>query len=285
MSSSQQTSPAIQPSYKLASRETKPENTIIKIRDNIHIGGTEIIIIAGPCAIENEEQARACMKAAHQHGAKILRGGAFKPRTNPYDFEGLGIDGLKILKKISDELDTPTITEILDIRDIEVINQYTDIFQIGARNMQNFTLLKELGKTKKPITLKRGLSATITELLLAAEHILMNGNPNVILCERGIRTFETDTRSTLALATVPLCKELSHLPIIVDPSHATGKQSLTAPLALAAIACGADGILIDVHTDPEAALCDGDQALLPEQFERFMKQARNIAKSIDRSIE
>ena len=267
----------------LYSRDSQNQSSHIRIGDVV-IGGEEVIIIAGPCAIESESQMRACAQAAKQSGARILRGGAYKPRGNPYTFEGLGEEGLKILKKISNEVGLPSVTEILDARDINLVDQYTDAFQVGARNMQNFTLLKELGKRKKPVLLKRGMAATIHDLLLAAEHILSQGNPNVILCERGIRTFEHETRNTLSLSAIPLVKELSHLPIIVDPSHATGKHALTESMSKAAIAAGADGVMIDIHTNPEDALCDGEQALRPEDFQTLMISARKVATAVDRFI-
>lgn len=269
--------------FKLASRETKQENTVIKLK-GITIGGNEIAVMAGPCAVESYEQTLTSAQTVKKCGVKILRGGAFKPRTGPYSFEGLGLEGLKILQQISKELDLRTVTEVLDIRDIEDVYRHADILQIGARNMQNFNLLKEVGKIDKPVLLKRGMSATVKEFLLAAEYILSNGNPNVILCERGIRTFENEVRNTLTLATVPLVKELSHLPIIVDPSHATGKPSLVSPMSRAAIAAGADGLLIDVHPHPEQAKCDGDQALLIDQFESLMKELHPVAKAINRHI-
>lgn len=275
--------PVLQP-YKIASRETKYESTVVDVK-GVKIGGTEVIMMAGPCAIESEQQTRIAAEWVKKSGAKILRGGAYKPRTNPYSFEGMGVEGLKILKKVADDLDMVTVTEVTDLRNIDVIHKYADIFQIGTRNMQNFDLLKEVGKSDKPVLLKRGMSATVKEFLLAAEYILSNGNPNVILCERGIRTFETETRNTLALATVPLVKEMSHLPIIVDPSHAVGKKSLVAPMSKAAIACGADGLIIDVHPNPAEAKCDGDQALLPEEFETLVHQLRPIAQAVDRFIQ
>lgn len=269
--------------FKLASRETKHERTVIKVK-KAEIGGKKIALMAGPCAVESEEQTLLSAKAAKKAGAKILRGGAFKPRTNPYAFEGLGEKGLKILRKVADQIDLAVITEVMDLRTIDLVHKYTDIFQIGTRNMQNFDLLKEMGKSDKPVLLKRGMSATIKEFLLAAEYIMTNGNHQVILCERGIRTFEPDTRNTLALDTVPIVKELSHLPIVVDPSHAAGKRTLVSPLSKAAVACGADGLLIDIHPYPEKALCDGDQALLPEELQKLMEELRPIAQAIGRSF-
>lgn len=270
--------------YKLASRETKHENTVIDLGDGVTIGGKEIAMMAGPCAVENETQMETAAKAVKAAGAKIMRGGAYKPRTSPYSFEGLGESGLPLLSSTAKRHGLKVITEILDVRDIEEVAKHTDIFQIGTRNMQNFNLLKEVGKTQKPVLLKRGMSATVNEFLLAAEHIMKNGNSNVILCERGIRTFETETRNTLALATIPLVKEISHLPIVVDPSHSTGKPSLVGPMIKAAIACGVDGILVDVHPNPSEALCDGDQAITPETFETIMKESREIAKVVGRSL-
>ena len=270
--------------YTLVSRETKQEDTIITVRKDIKIGGKQIQIMAGPCAIENYEFTSQAAKACKKSGAKILRGGAFKPRTAPYSFQGLGEEGLKILKQVGKEEDMATITEVLDPKDIELVASYADILQVGARNMQNFALLEGLGKIDKPILLKRGISAQIKEWLLAAEYIVLNGNPNVILCERGIRTFEHDIRSTLSLTSVPIIKELSHLPIVVDPSHSAGRPSLVPPMAKAAIACGADGILVEVHPKPEEALCDGQQALLPKDFEKMMKEMKLIAKAVGREI-
>jgi 3-deoxy-7-phosphoheptulonate synthase len=272
------------PPYKLVARETKYENTVIKIKDGVEIGGDRIQVMAGPCAVENYEFTKAAAQACKKAGANILRGGAFKPRTGPYSFQGLGKEGLEILKRVSEEEDMAIVTEVLDIRDIDLVCEYTDILQIGARNMQNFNLLEEIGKTDKPVLLKRGLSAKIKEWLLAAEYIMSGGNPNVILCERGIRTFETDTRSTLALASVPLIKELSHLPIIVDPSHSTGKPSLITPMTKAAIAAGADGIIVEVHPKPEDALCDGNQALTPEMFEKLMKETKPVAEAVSKKM-
>jgi 3-deoxy-7-phosphoheptulonate synthase len=270
--------------YKLVSREFKKEDSIIKIREGIEIGGKEIVLIAGPCSIESKEQLREVAKKVKEAGAKVLRGGAFKPRTSPYSFQGLGKEGLEILKDVSSEFDIATVTEVMDPRDVELVSKYTDILQIGARNMQNFNLLKEVGQTKMPVILKRGMSATIKEFLMSAEYILSEGNFNVILCERGIRTFEDFTRNTLDLSCVPAVKQLSHLPVIVDPSHATGKWNLVSPLSKAAVACGADGLLIEVHPNPEEALSDGPQQLIPEKFSQLAKELKIIAQSVGRSL-
>jgi 3-deoxy-7-phosphoheptulonate synthase len=270
--------------YKLASRETKHEDTIIDLGDGVTVGGKKIAMMAGPCAVENEVQMETSARAVKAAGAEIMRGGAYKPRTSPYAFEGLGEEGLKMLSATAKRHGLKTVTEVMDIRDIDVVSNHADILQIGTRNMQNFNLLKEVGKTKKPVLLKRGMSATVKEFLLATEHIMKNGNSQVILCERGIRTFETETRNTLALATVPLVKELSHLPIVVDPSHSTGKPSLVAAVTKAAIAAGADGILIDVHPNPQEALCDGDQAIKPDAFAKVMEELKPIAKAVGRTL-
>jgi 3-deoxy-7-phosphoheptulonate synthase len=270
--------------YKLVSREFKPDNSIVKINDTIQFGGKNVIVIAGPCAIENIKVLRETASIVKKGGAHILRAGAFKPRTSPYSFQGLGKDGLEMLKSVSSEFDIPTITEVMDPRDVELVCQYADILQIGARNMQNFNLLKEVGLTKKPVLLKRGLSSTVKELLMSAEYILSEGNFNVILCERGIRTFEDSTRNTLDITCVPIVKQLSHLPIIVDPSHATGKWNLVGPAAKAAIAIGSDGVLIEVHPHPEEAFSDGSQSLLPEKFNNLIIELRKIAESIERFI-
>jgi len=270
--------------YKLVSREFKKENSIIKIREGVEIGGKKLVVIAGPCSIESRDLLYEVAGKVRQSGALILRGGAFKPRTSPYTFQGLGEEGLKILKDVSDELNIPTATEVMDTKDVDLVARYADILQIGARNMQNFNLLKEVGQTRKPVILKRGLSATIKELLMSAEYIMAGGNTNVILCERGIRTFEDFTRNTLDLSAVPCVKQLSHLPILVDPSHATGKWGLVAPLSKAAIACGADGLLIEVHPKPEEALSDGPQQLLPENFALLMKELKPIAFACGREI-
>jgi 3-deoxy-7-phosphoheptulonate synthase len=270
--------------YKLVSREFKKENSITKIREGVEIGGKKLVVIAGPCSIESRDLLYEVAVKVKQSGALILRGGAFKPRTSPYTFQGLGEEGLKILKDVSDELNIPTATEVMDTKDVDLVVRYADILQIGARNMQNFNLLKEVGQTRKPVILKRGLSATIKELLMSAEYIMAGGNTNVILCERGIRTFEDFTRNTLDLSAVPSVKQLSHLPILVDPSHATGKWGLVAPLSKAALACGADGLLIEVHPKPEEALSDGPQQLLPENFALLMKELESIALACGREI-
>ncbi len=269
--------------YKLVSRETKHENTIIEVK-GVKIGNGEVVVMAGPCSIENHEQLLSAARAVKNSGAHILRGGAFKPRTSPHSFQGMGEEGLKMMKEIADDVGLVTISEVLDTRHVEVVHDHVDIFQVGARNMQNFELLKELGKSDKPVLLKRGASATIKEFLLAAEYVMSEGNHDVILCERGIRTFETDTRNTLPLATVPLVKKLSHLPIIVDPSHGVGVRDFVAPMSLAAIAAGADGLIIEVHPNPEKALTDGDQSLTTEQFAKLMDDLGPVAKAIGRSL-
>ncbi len=269
--------------YKLVSREFKKENTVIKIKD-VEIGGKELAIMAGPCSVESEEQTFTIAEAVSKAGAKILRGGAFKPRTSPYAFQGLGEEGLKILRNAADEYGMIVITEVMDKDQIDLIYKYTDIFQIGARNMQNFSFLKALGKTDKPIMLKRGISATIKEWLMSAEYILSGGNHELIFCERGIRTYETYTRNTLDISAIPIVKKLSHLPIIADPSHGTGLRDKVLPMARASVAAGADGLMIEVHNNPEAALSDGAQSLYPEQFDELMDQSRVIAGVLGRKI-
>lgn len=259
----------------LANRLFHPKDTIIDLND-VKIGGGNIAIIAGPCSVESEEQLISIAKSVKAAGAQILRGGAYKPRTSPYSFQGLGEEGLKILKKAKDETGMPIVTEVMSLEDFDIIESYADILQIGTRNMQNFSLLRRAGKSKKPILLKRGLSATIEEWLMAAEYIMVEGNKKVILCERGIRTFETYTRNTLDLSSILAIKELSHLPVIVDPSHATGRWAMVKPLSKAAIAAGADGLMIEVHNDPKNALCDGAQSLKPEKFEQLMREVNQI---------
>jgi 3-deoxy-7-phosphoheptulonate synthase len=269
--------------YKLASREFHPQDTIVNI-NGVTIGGNEIVVMAGPCAIESEEQLLATAQAVKAAGATVLRGGAFKPRTSPYDFRGLGETGLKILAAVGKENKMPVITEVMAPHDVDLVARYVDILQIGARNMQNFILLDEAGKIKKPVLLKRGLSSTIQEWLLAAEYILNQGNEQVILCERGIRTFETYTRNTMDISSIPIIEKVSHLPIIADPSHATGKWYLVPPLALAAIAAGADGLLIEVHPNPALALADGPQSLNFDSFRLLMSQLLPIAKARNRKL-
>ncbi len=269
--------------YKLASRTFKAEDTVITVGE-LRIGGDEVIVIAGPCSAETEEQVNATAAAVKRAGAKVLRGGAFKPRSSPYSFQGHGEEGLRMLRTGADAHDLKLITEVMDISQIELIDKYADIYQVGARNMQNFTLLRELGRTRKPVLLKRGIAATVEEWLLSAEYILSGGNANVMLCERGIRTFETATRNTLDVSAIPIVKELSHLPIFVDPSHGTGRRDKVAPMARAAAAAGADGLIIEVHCDPDRAWSDGAQSMFPAQFDRLMAELRIIAPAIGRSI-
>jgi 3-deoxy-7-phosphoheptulonate synthase len=269
--------------YKLASRTFKPDNTVVTVGD-VRIGGDEVIVMAGPCSAEGEKQVRVTAAAVRRAGAKIFRGGAFKPRSSPYSFQGLGEEGLQLLRQACNTEGMALVSEVMDASQIEVMNKYVDIFQVGARNMQNFTLLRELGHVRKPVLLKRGISATIEEWLLSAEYVLSGGNTDVILCERGIRTFETATRNTLDIAAIPIVQKLSHLPVIVDPSHAIGRRDKVAPVARAAIAAGADGLLIEVHCDPDHALSDGAQSMFPSQFDRLMAELRIIAPAIGRSI-
>jgi 3-deoxy-7-phosphoheptulonate synthase len=269
--------------YKLASRTFRPEGTTITLQD-LRIGGDEVIVMAGPCSAETEEQVEASAAAVKRAGAKILRGGAFKPRSSPYSFQGLGEAGLRLLRDASDRHDLKLVSEVMDVSQIDLVSRYADILQVGARNMQNFTLLRELGHVRKPVLLKRGISATIEEWLLSAEYVLSGGNMDVVLCERGIRTFESYTRNTLDISAIPVVKKLSHLPIFVDPSHGTGRRDKVAPMARAAVAAGADGLLIEVHHDPDHALSDGAQSMFPAQFDRVMAELRIIAPAIGRSI-
>ena len=269
--------------YKLASRTFKPEPTVVTVGD-VRIGGDEVIVMAGPCSAETEKQVRAAAAAVRRAGAKIFRGGAFKPRSSPYSFQGLGEEGLQLLRDASTAENMALVSEVMDVSQIPLIDKYCDIFQVGARNMQNFTLLRELGHARTPVLLKRGISATIEEWLLSAEYILAGGNMNVMLCERGIRTFESYTRNTLDISAIPVVRKLSHLPILVDPSHGTGLRDKVAPMARAAVAAGADGLLIEVHHDPDHALSDGAQSLFPAQFDRLMAELRIIAPAIGRSI-
>ena len=269
--------------YKLASRAFTPEGTVVSVGD-VRIGGDEVIVMAGPCSAESGEQVNAAAAAVKRAGAKILRGGAFKPRSSPYSFQGLGEQGLQMLRAAATEHDLKLVSEVMDVSQIDLIERYCDMFQVGARNMQNFTLLKELGRQRKPVLLKRGIAATIEEWLLSAEYILAGGNAGVVLCERGIRTFENYTRNTLDISAIPVVKKLSHLPIVVDPSHGTGRRDKVAPMARAAVAAGADGLIIEVHCDPDRALSDGAQSMFPAQFDRLMAELRIIAPAIGRTI-
>jgi 3-deoxy-7-phosphoheptulonate synthase len=269
--------------YKLASRAFAPEGTVVTVGD-VRIGGDEVIVIAGPCSAESEEQVNAAAAAVKRAGAKVLRGGAFKPRSSPYSFQGLGEAGLELLRAAANQHDLKLVSEVMDVSQIALIDQYCDIFQVGARNMQNYTLLRELGRARKPVLLKRGIAATIEEWLLSAEYILAGGNGAVILCERGIRTFESYTRNTLDISAIPVVKKLSHLPIIADPSHGTGRRDKVAPMARAAVAAGADGLIIEVHCDPDHARSDGAQSMYPAQFDRLMAELRIIAPAIGRTI-
>ena len=269
--------------YKLASRTFKPEGTVVQVGD-VRIGGDEGIVMAGPCSVENDKQIRTTAAAVRRAGAKIIRGGAFKPRSSPYSFQGLGEEGLRLLRDAGNAEGMAVITEVMDLSQIPLIEKYTDIFQVGARNMQNYTLLRELGHAQKPVMVKRGISATIEEWLLSAEYILSGGNLDVILCERGIRTFETATRNTFDISAIPVVKKLSHLPIVADPSHGAGRRDMVVPMARAAVAAGADGLIIEVHCDPDHALSDGAQSMFPVQFDRLMAELRIIAPAIGRSI-
>jgi len=268
--------------FKLASREFKSEDTIVSV-NGVRIGASEVIIMAGPCAVESEEQVLKTARAVKEAGAKILRGGAFKPRTSPYSFQGLKEEGLQILQRAKRETGLPIVTEVLEPGDVEMVSRYADILQIGARNMQNYALLEEVGKINKPVLLKRGMMSTLEELLLSAEYILSSGNYNVILCERGIRTFEKYTRNTLDISAVAVIKKLSHLPIVVDPSHATGDGALVRSVSNAAVAAGADGLLVEVHPCPAEALCDGAQSLTPEEFCQLMQGIKRIATAVGRN--
>ena len=270
--------------YKLASREVRESDTVVDLGYGVSVGNGRPVVMAGPCAIESEEQLWETATAVRQAGAHILRGGAFKPRTSPYSFRGLGLEALEMLKRAGREFQMPVITELLSERDVDIVSEHSDVLQIGARNMQNYVLLSEAGKSGKPVMLKRGLAATIEEWLLSAEYVLTQGNRNVILCERGVRTFETATRNTLDLNAVALVKRLSHLPVIVDPSHGTGHSYLVRPMANAGLAVGADGLMIEVHPDPDRALSDGAQSLTPEEFDELMQEASTIARAIGRPL-
>jgi len=270
--------------YKLVSREFKPEDSVIDLGKGVKIGGKKVIMMAGPCAIENYDILYEIAGKIKKAGANVLRGGAFKPRTSPYTFQGLGEEGLKYLQQVGKELQLVTVTEVMDPRDVELVARYADVLQIGARNMQNFNLLREVGQTKKVVLLKRGMSSTIKEWLMSCEYVLAGGNFNVILCERGIRTFEDYTRNTLDISAVPAVKQLSHLPIIVDPSHAAGRWGLVAALSRAAVAAGCDGLIIEVHSRPEEALSDGAQSLLPERFAEVVNNLKDVARAVGREI-
>lgn len=269
--------------FKLSSRSFKRDSTVIEV-NGCRIGGKDVVVMAGPCTIENEKQIFETARSVARAGAKVLRGGAYKPRTSPYAFQGLGIEGLKMLRAAGREFGMATVSEVMEIGQIETALEYVDIIQIGARNMQNFNLLSAVGQVRKPVLLKRGMSATIQEWLLAAEYVMSGGNYQVILCERGIRTFETYTRNTLDISAIPVVQKLSHLPIIADPSHATGRRDKVMPLARACVAAGADGLLIEVHVEPEKALCDGSQSLYPEQFAQLMDELRIIVPAVRRTL-
>jgi 3-deoxy-7-phosphoheptulonate synthase len=270
--------------YKLASRAFRPEGTVVEVGKGVRIGGPEVVVAAGPCAVESAEQILTIAERVARHGAKLLRGGAFKPRTSPYSFQGLGEQALKLLRQAADKNGLLVVSEVMDTSQIAMMLPYVDLLQVGARNMQNYHLLRALGEVSRPVLLKRGMSATIEELLLSAEYIMAGGNYNVILCERGIRTFETYTRNTLDIAAIPVIKKHSHLPIIADPSHGTGRRDKVPPMARAAVAAGADGLLIEVHHDPEHALSDGAQSLYADQFAQLMAELRIIAPAVGRRI-
>ena len=272
------------PAYKLVSKQSSNHNTIVDV-SGIRIGGEELVIMAGPCAVESKEQLLSTARIVSKYGAHILRGGAFKPRSSPYSFQGLEEDGLKLLQLAKLETGLPIVTEVMDTRQVDLVGEYADVLQVGSRNMSNFPLLKEVGLSKKPIFLKRGMNATIEEFLMAAEYILSQGNDRVILCERGIRTFETAYRNTLDLNAIPMLKSLTHLPVIVDPSHGTGHRFMVGPMAKAAIAAGADGLQMEVHYKPEDALCDGDQSLYPEDFKKLMEELKLLAPVVGRRMQ
>jgi 3-deoxy-7-phosphoheptulonate synthase len=269
--------------YKLSSRTFKPEGTVVEVGD-VRVGGSDVVVMAGPCTVESRDQVEAAADAVSKQGIRVMRGGAFKPRTSPHSFQGMGEEGLRLLHDAAHRRGMYVVSEVMDHTQIPMFIEYADILQVGARNMQNFNLLKELGKVRKPVLLKRGMSATIEELLLAAEYIMTGGNHQVILCERGIRTFENYTRNTLDLSAIPVVHKLSHLPIVVDPSHGTGRRDKVAPMARAAVAAGADGLLIEVHPEPDKALCDGAQSLLPEQFTQLMRELELIASAVGRRV-
>jgi 3-deoxy-7-phosphoheptulonate synthase len=270
--------------YKLASRHFRPEGSLIQLGKGVAVGGEQVVVMAGPCSVESAEQIETIAARVAAQGVRVLRGGAFKPRSSPYSFQGMGPKGLELIRRAADQHDMLVVSEVMDPSQIPLMLEYVDLLQVGARNMQNYNLLRELGKVPKPILLKRGIAATIEELLLSAEYIMSGGNYNVILCERGIRTFESYTRNTLDVSAIPVIKKLSHLPIIADPSHGTGRRDKVPPMARAAVAAGADGLLIEVHHDPEHALSDGAQSLYPDQFERLMKELKMIVAAVERTI-
>src|SRR5271163_1716946 len=270
--------------YKLAGRSFRPQGTVVEFANGVKVGGEEVVVMAGPCSVESHEQLFQVAEKVAKAGARVLRGGAFKPRTSPYSFQGLGVDGLKFLREVGDHFKLLVISEVMEISQIELMLPYVDIFQVGARNMQNFNLLRELGKVRKPVLLKRGIAATFEELLLSAEYILAGGNYDLMLCERGIRTFETYTRNTMDISAIPIIHKLSHLPMTADPSHGTGRRDKVAPMARASVAAGADALLIEVHCDPNNAWSDGAQSLFPEQFGKLMDELRMIAPAVGRKI-
>ena len=278
----ERTMPVLRP-FKLASRDFHPQDTVVPV-NGVTVGGRQLIVMAGPCAVESYDQLLETARAVKEAGAHVLRGGVFKPRTSPYSFQGLGEEGLRFLAAVSEEIGLPVVTEVMDPQQVPLVTIYADILQIGARNMQNYALLHTVGQAQRPVLLKRGMMSTIEELLMAAEYILSHGNDRVILCERGIRTFEKYTRNTLDISAVPLLKQLSHLPVVVDPSHAAGKRELVEPLSQAAVAAGADGLLIEVHPHPEEALSDGAQSLEPERFAKLMRSLRPVAEAVGRNL-
>jgi 3-deoxy-7-phosphoheptulonate synthase len=270
--------------YKLVARSFRPEGTVVKFKRGVNIGGDEVVLMAGPCSVESREQIFAVAESVARSGAKFLRGGAFKPRSSPYTFQGLGEEALKLMREAADKFDMLVVSEVMEISQIPLMLPYVDLLQVGARNMQNFNLLRELGKVRKPVLLKRGIAATIEELLLSAEYLMAGGNYEIIVCERGIRTFETYTRNTMDISAIPIVKKLSHLPILADPSHGTGRREKVSPMGRAAIAAGADGLLIEVHNCPDKALSDGAQSLYPEQFAKLMGELRVIAPAVGRRL-
>ncbi|MDR3734855.1 MAG: 3-deoxy-7-phosphoheptulonate synthase [Acidobacteriaceae bacterium] len=270
--------------YKLAGRNFRPEGTTITFKNGVVVGGNNVVVMAGPCSVESREQILLSAKQVAASGAQFLRGGAFKPRSSPYSFQGMGLEGLKLLREVADQTGLLVITEVMEISQIELMLPYIDCFQVGARNMQNFNLLRELGHVRTPVLMKRGIAATLEEVLLSAEYILAGGNYDLILCERGIRTFETYTRNTMDISAIPVLKKLTHLPVVADPSHGVGRRDMVAPLALASVAAGADGLLMEMHPNPDKAMSDGAQSLFPDQLEKLMGKLRLVAKAVDRTV-